>query len=192
MAKKGGYQIVVLETLTYAFALECLNCDKPLLIYDGKNKPYFADSIVLNDDDEVVIQKGGQTITIEEDDTITIDGDIPVSGGGGGGLQLYKHTFTDTNSGEKYVIITDNSTPIEYDGIFSYHLVGNVLGISLYLDYSGNDEFWWVDGASLATNAGSEAPSNEYTPFTGVIYFKGTTVTRLTFDTDLEDVVTPL
>ena len=191
MAKKGGYQIVVIELLTYSMALELLNVDKPLMVYDGKNKPYFADSIVLNGDDEVVIQKGGQTITIEDDNTITIDGDIAVSGGGGG-TQLYKHTFTDITN-EKCVIITDNETPIEYDNAsMSYHLVGNVLGISIYIDYSGNDGFYWVDGASLATNAGSEGPSSTYTAFGGVIYFKGTTATKLTLSGDLEDVVTPL
>ena len=190
MAKKGGYQIVEVATLTYALALAYLECGKPLLVIDGTNHPFFADSVVKDESDNVVIQKGGYTITIEEDGTITPDGDIPVSGGGGG-TQLYKHTFT--NNGEKYVIITDNETPIEYDDArLSYHLVGNVLGISIYIDYSSNDEFYWVDCASLATNASSEAPSTTYTPFVGIIYFKGTTATKLTLDSDLVDVVTPL
>ena len=94
--KKGGYQIVDVLALTYALALEYLNCGKPLLVVDGTNHPFFADSVTLNADDEVVIQKGGYTITIDDEDNITTDGSIPVSGGGDSGLKLYVHSFTIT------------------------------------------------------------------------------------------------
>lgn len=74
--KKGGYQIVDVLKLTYALAIVYLSCDKPLLVInDEDNEPYYADSITMADS-SVVIQKGGRTITIDNDDTITPDGSI--------------------------------------------------------------------------------------------------------------------
>lgn len=69
MAKKGGYQMVNLATLTYALALTYVECGKPLLIYDGVNKPYYADSIEKVGDN-VVIRKSGQTIVVDENDNV--------------------------------------------------------------------------------------------------------------------------
>jgi len=71
MAKKGGYQMVVLATLTYAQALAYVDCGKPLLIYDGVNKPYYADSIEVDSDENVVIRKGASSIVVALDGTQT-------------------------------------------------------------------------------------------------------------------------
>ena len=74
--KKGGYTILDLESSTiYADSFKALDSNKPVVVYDGTNKPYFADTISL-DDTSVVITKGGKTITIANDNTITNVGDI--------------------------------------------------------------------------------------------------------------------
>lgn len=73
--KKGGYQICDILVLTYVQALALLSCGKPVLVVnDESNVPYYADSIVKDESNNVVIQKGGRTITIEDDGTITPDG----------------------------------------------------------------------------------------------------------------------
>lgn len=75
----GGYSILDLASTTiYADALGALKQDKPVLVYDTP-ECYFADTIKATTiDDEPVIQitKGGKTITIANDNTITNVGDI--------------------------------------------------------------------------------------------------------------------
>lgn len=87
--KKGGYTILDLESSTiYADSVKALDSNKPVVVYDT-NKPYFADTIVL-DGTNVVITKGGKTITIANDNTITNVGDIQ--------NHLYDHNITLTIS----------------------------------------------------------------------------------------------
>lgn len=74
--KKGGYTILDLESSTiYADSVKALDSNKPVVVYDGTNAPYFADTISL-DGTNVVITKGGKTITIANDNTITSVGGI--------------------------------------------------------------------------------------------------------------------
>ena len=74
--KKGGYTILDLESSTiYADSVKALDSNKPIVVYDGTNKPYFADTISLSGTN-VVITKGGKTIAIANDNTITSVGDI--------------------------------------------------------------------------------------------------------------------
>lgn len=75
----GGYSILDLASTTiYADALGALKQDKPVLVYDTP-ECYFADTIkatTIDGDDVVQITKGGKTITIANDNTITNVGDI--------------------------------------------------------------------------------------------------------------------
>ncbi len=75
----GGYAILDLASTTiYADALGALAQDKPVLVYDLPDV-HFADTIkatTIDDDDVVQITKGGKTITIANDNTITNVGDI--------------------------------------------------------------------------------------------------------------------
>jgi len=75
----GGYAILDLASTTiYADALGALKQDKPVLVYDDP-ECYFADTIkatTIDGDDVVQITKGGKTITIANDNTITNVGDI--------------------------------------------------------------------------------------------------------------------
>ena len=74
--KKGGYTILDLESSTiYADSVKALDSNKPVVVYDGTNKPYYADSVTTSGTN-VVITKGGKTITIANDNTITNVGDI--------------------------------------------------------------------------------------------------------------------
>lgn len=72
----NGYVFLDLtKSNVYAKALKVLGADKPVVIKEGSNAPYFVDSISL-DGTNVVITKGGKTITIANDNTITNVGDI--------------------------------------------------------------------------------------------------------------------
>ena len=69
----GGYSIIDLASTTiYADALGALNQDKPVLVYDTP-ECYYADTISL-DGTSIIITKGGKTITIANDNTITSSG----------------------------------------------------------------------------------------------------------------------
>lgn len=73
----GGYAILDLTSTTiYADALGALAQDKPVLVYDLPDV-YFADTIkatTIDGDDVIIITKGGKTITIANDNTITSTG----------------------------------------------------------------------------------------------------------------------
>lgn len=72
----NGYVFLDLtKSNVYAEALKVLGTDKPVVIKEDTGAPYFVDSLTL-DGTNVVITKGGKTITIANDNTITNVGDI--------------------------------------------------------------------------------------------------------------------
>lgn len=74
MEMVNGYVFLDLtKTNVYAKALKVLGADKPVVIKEGSGSPYFVDSLTL-DGTNVVITKGGKTITIANDNTITNEG----------------------------------------------------------------------------------------------------------------------
>ena len=76
MEMVNGYVFLDLtKSNVYSKALKVLGTDKPVVIKDGQCSPYFVDSLTL-DGTNVVITKGGKTITIANDNTITNVGDI--------------------------------------------------------------------------------------------------------------------
>ena len=76
MEMVNGYVFLDLtKTNVYAKALKVLGADKPVVIKDNSGAPYFVDSLTL-DGTNVVITKGGKTITIANDNTITNVGEI--------------------------------------------------------------------------------------------------------------------
>ena len=76
MEMVNGYVFLDLtKSNVYAKALKVLGTDKPVVIKDGSGSPYFVDSLTLSGTN-VVITKGGKTITIANDNTITNVGDI--------------------------------------------------------------------------------------------------------------------
>lgn len=77
--KKGGYAIIDLASTTiYKDALDAVASNKPVVVYDLPNV-YFADTIkvaTIDDDKVVVITKGGKTITINDANAVSSEGDI--------------------------------------------------------------------------------------------------------------------
>ncbi len=75
----GGYSILDLASKTiYTDALGVLKQNKPVLVYDDP-EAYFADTIKATTiDDDVVVQitKGGKTITINDVNAVSSEGDI--------------------------------------------------------------------------------------------------------------------
>lgn len=76
MEMVNGYVFLDLtKANVYQKALKVLTTDKPVVVSDGSGAPYFVDSMVV-DGTNIVITKGGKTITIANDNTITNVGDI--------------------------------------------------------------------------------------------------------------------
>ena len=72
----GGYSILDLtDANVSAQANACYNQDKPVLVYGANGERYFADTITKSGT-SIIITKGGKTITIANDNTITNVGDI--------------------------------------------------------------------------------------------------------------------
>ena len=72
----GGYSILDLtDANVSAQANACYNQDKPVLVYGANGERYFADTITKSGK-SFIITKGGKTITIANDNTITSEGDI--------------------------------------------------------------------------------------------------------------------
>ena len=76
MEMVNGYVFLDLtKANVYSKALKVLGTDKPVVIKDGSGSPYFVDSLTL-DGTNIIITKGGKTITIANDNTITNVGDV--------------------------------------------------------------------------------------------------------------------
>lgn len=72
----GGYAMINLVSETiYADVVAALASNKPIVVYEATGAPYYADSVTTSGTN-VVITKGGKTITIANDNTITNVGDI--------------------------------------------------------------------------------------------------------------------
>lgn len=72
----GGYAMINLASETiYADVVAALASNKPIVVYEATRAPYYADSVTTSGTN-VVITKGGKTITIANDNTITNVGDI--------------------------------------------------------------------------------------------------------------------
>ena len=100
--KKGGYLIIDVLALTYSIALESLRCDKPLLIInDSTYTPYYADGVEIDGSENVIIHKGGRTISVAPDGTITATGSIAPSVS----AELYEHSLSFYNDGNGYCVI---------------------------------------------------------------------------------------
>lgn len=72
----GGYSILDLTDANVSVqANVCYNQNKPVLVYGANGERYFADTITKSGTN-IIITKGGKTITIASDNTITNVGDV--------------------------------------------------------------------------------------------------------------------
>ena len=117
MEMVNGYVFLDLtKSNVYSKALKVLGTDKPVVIKDASGSPYFVDSLTL-DGTNVVITKGGKTITIANDNTITSSGDIQVK------LYTYQCYITgegdDSNNHDiRFIIYSDKE--LNNDNIIDY------------------------------------------------------------------------
>lgn len=104
----GGYLMVSKsDTNLYTKLNNALTTGKPVLFYENENTCYYIDTIT-KDGTDIVLTKGGKTITVESDGDITESGDIQ--------NQLYYHGLDLYKSGEnstQVVVINNNDTPID-------------------------------------------------------------------------------
>lgn len=117
MAKtyNGGYVMLDLaDPKLYDRAKASIGSGKPVMVYDTDNAVYYIDSIAL-DGTDVIITKGGKTITIASDGTITSSGDIQ--------NHLWLHTIIlsfEYNGDAQYVygnVLTDNNDILTLDDL---------------------------------------------------------------------------
>ena len=128
MEMVNGYVFLDLtKANVYQKALKVLTADKPVVISEGTNAPYFVDSLTL-DGTNVVITKGGKTITIANDNTITNVGDIQ--------NHLYCNTITASFDDE------DEESGYMYITIYSNEKIENINDLKSYIDkYNLNNKF---------------------------------------------------
>lgn len=72
----GGYVMLdKADSNIYAKALGALKAGKPILWYEDKNTCYYIDTLAKSSDD-IVLTKGGKTITITDANVVTESGEI--------------------------------------------------------------------------------------------------------------------
>ena len=103
---KGGYILVNKNDANiYASVENALNAGKSILWYENSTTCYYIDSISKSGDD-IVLTKGGKTITITDANVVTESGDIQ--------NHLYQHSLTIVTSEGFYsyanVLVTNNET----------------------------------------------------------------------------------
>lgn len=116
MEMVNGYVFLDLtKSNVYQKALKVLESGKPVVVKDGSGAPYYVDTMNLIGTN-IVITKGGKTITIASNNTITSVGDIQ--------NHLYYAyilaTDEDENSVYIFVNINTNRNDLTKDNLLSY------------------------------------------------------------------------
>ena len=156
----GGYAMINLASATiHADALAALASNKPIIVYEATGAPYYADSVTTSGTN-VVITKGGKTITIANDNTITNVGDIQPH------LYLYEINF-EYNSASFILYAISNKIITKCDTWDELYEIANV-GDGVYADTSygvitGKDGFINIDyGAYEPNEDGTTFPSDNF------------------------------
>lgn len=132
----GGYVMIDLNDTNniYARAKAAIGCGKPIMIFDDP-ECYYADSISLDGDDNVVITKGGKTITIESDGDVTKVGNV---------LTIMEN-IVDLNGNKRFVDFTIDDLVVS--GITPIYSKASLSGTHLMLVYVFD-----VDNATTLSN----------------------------------------
>lgn len=105
----GGYiMIKASDADIYLEASRALTIGKPILFYENDTTCYYIDTITL-DGTNVVLTKGGKTITIANDNTITTSGDIQ--------NHLYKYFGLYVENGGKFSFEVISEKNIDFSTI---------------------------------------------------------------------------
>lgn len=118
----GGYLMVSkTDTNLYTKLNNALTLGKPVLWYEDDNTCYYIDTITKSGTD-IVLTKGGKTITVESDGDITESGTIQPQSGS----TKYLHTiygyanFNCNDDVATFTFLSDSSTPITLEQLFEY------------------------------------------------------------------------
>ena len=169
----GGYLMVSKsDTNLYAKLNNALTVGKPILWYEDANTCYYIDTITKSGTD-IILTKGGKTITIESDGTITEVGDIQP--------HLYKHTFKYYNLrfdifNDKNSALTENEVKTiignEYYQAHGFVTIGtdNIIVDGIYANVFG----YYVLGPKLLNNnlaydSGTQLTGVSFNDFTETI-----------------------
>ena len=154
MEMVNGYVFLDLtKANVYSKALKVLGTDKPVVIKDGSGSPYFVDSLTL-DGTNVVITKGGKTITIANDNTITNVGDIQVTK-----LTLYRHNIRCEYNGSQSSAHVTMELISESDTVFVKDGSTNSLAKYLYDNgYNTKDKAIMATGTYYLNSEAVERP----------------------------------
>lgn len=107
----GGYLMVSkTDTKLYEKLNNALTIGKPVLWYEDENTCYYIDTITKSGTD-IILTKGGKTITIESDGDITESGDIQVAD-----KHLYKHTIKTSDGIVLKTLYTTDSQAYDENG----------------------------------------------------------------------------
>lgn len=121
----GGYSILDLTDANVSVQANiCYNQDKPVLVYGANGERYFADTIEKVGT-SIIITKGGKTITIANDNTITNVGNIQNH------LYRYAITLSDTNN-DHFTILVNVNEKIDEEitdikDLYKYFAVGDIV-----------------------------------------------------------------
>lgn len=133
---KGGYVMInKAQDNVYELATSALTSGKPILWYESNTECYFIDTITLSGTD-IILTKGGKTITIESDGDVTESGNIQPSGS-----ILYRHIIElkvdEHNLDNTFIeIINDKSNAMTLDDIKSSISIINTFSKSTF-SYDG-------------------------------------------------------
>ena len=108
----GGYLMVSKsDTNLYAKLNNALTVGKPILWYEDETTCYYIDTITKSGTD-IILTKGGKTITIEDDGDINETGNIQPQE-----KHLYQHTISLDRTGYHitFNVITNDKTSITID-----------------------------------------------------------------------------
>lgn len=135
----NGYVTIDLtSTKIYKESLGAIASGKPIMVVDAPNV-YFADTFTIDTDNDnnVVITKGGKTITIANDNTITLSGDET--------LHYYQIYLTGEDDDNKIIYI--------YASLYTYNNNLNKDNILDYLKTITADETLAVSGYDYDDNS---------------------------------------
>lgn len=173
----GGYSILDLaDANVYAQALICAKQNKPVLVYDDPLR-YYADTIAIDtdNDDNVVITKGGKTITITDANSVSSEGDITIKqvhqyqitlelDNSGSMLELkFVHTtlndFEDVTNGTLTVEIA-NTIVKDYNNIIMFDVSNNLVAMAdnwPHIDEDGNIDMRLSGDTSITASIVSDS-----------------------------------
>ena len=115
---KGGYILInKTDADIYASVEKALTQGKPILFYEDATTCYYIDTISKSGDD-IVLTKGGKTITITDANVVTESGEIQPTGSS----KSYLHNIrlTDEFYDFSICIINNNSNQMNYTDILNY------------------------------------------------------------------------